>query len=106
MYRQASFQIDSLPDSVFSGYTGGGAWNGFDRPLFDFEVAQQVLTQSHKNGFSWHYDLEDDSFRVTCDRDIDGEDEVFTGEIIIVETKEMRVYPVGAGSWMWSELED
>lgn len=105
MHRQASFQIDSIANTIFTGYTDDGEWNGFDRPLFDFEAAQQVLAQSHKNGFSWQYDLQSDFFSVIYDRNLEDEAEVFAGENIIVEGKEVHVYPVGAGSWMWNKLE-
>lgn len=47
-----------------------------------------------------------DAFYVAAAHDDDGADEMFAGETIVYSGEEMRVYPIGSGSWIWSEVED
>lgn len=105
LYRQAVFQIDSIPNVVFQGFTDGSDWNGFAAPLFDFGTAQDVLARSEPNGFAWRFDPEIDAFVVADESDPDDED-VFAGETIDCGGVEAHVYPIGARSWIWSEVED
>lgn len=89
-------------DEAFDGYTDGEVWNGFASPYFERAVAEQILKSSHKRGYRALYDQEQDAFIVShSDDPTDYEPEVFGAQKILVDGKELNVYPVGAYSWTW-----
>lgn len=100
------FTIDSIPGARYSGYTDGTEWNGFARPLFTYETALQVLHDSEPNGFRWTYVEAEDAFQVESDFQPDDEPDVFAGMAVSVNGIQIRVYPIGSGSWIWSEADE
>jgi hypothetical protein len=105
-FVKAHFCIDSIPSTKFEGYTNGDDWNGFACPFFEGGIAELVLKASEQNGYSWEYVPEDDTFIVRNTADpIEYEPERFEGQIISVGNNEIKVYAIGAYSWIWGECE-
>lgn len=95
--RATSFSLDSLGAQVFEGYTSDDVWNGWARPLFTFEVAQQLVLVCRERGQSASYDEAIDAF-IFMD-EASGEREEFGA----VEIEGRKLYAVGVGSWIWEE---
>lgn len=94
------FQIDFLPNRKFSGFTTGETRNGFAYPLFTFEQAQEVVSAWSMIGKEARYLENDDAFEF---EPLDDEDiEVFSAETI----NGQKLYPIGAGTWIWSEADE
>ena len=100
----AKFVMDSLPEMIFEGYSDGSDWNGWACPLFLKSEAERILAASEANGFRWHYDREQDAFTVRSDDDSeDSAPEIFAGTTVNINGNEIRLYGVGAYSWIWEE---
>lgn len=96
-------KIESLGYEIFSAFTKGEVWNGWDCPYFIFEQAQKVL-KTHNIFRSIvgdkkisYYDLERDAFIFP----VTGKDEseIFAA---IIENGE-KYYPIGTFCWIWEE---
>lgn len=99
----AIFTIDSIPNKYFIGFSDGSDWNGFGCPSFEKPIATIVLEASAGAGYQWKYDAEADAFIVWNTEDPEGyEPEIFGGYDATVDGKTIRVYPVGAYSWVWN----
>lgn len=99
-YRRARFEIDGIEES-FDGYTAGLLWNGWERPMFCYDEAKRIV-EIFKAG---HYEPAINSFITWCH----GSDELEKWEaetIRLPDEQDIEVYPVGAGSWTWSEYEE
>lgn len=90
MMRQAQLQMDIMGDQTFAGYTQCEDWNGWARPYFTFEVAQNIV-ESLRIYQTAHYDTESDELVF----EDDGEEERFGA----IEVEGQKLYPIGAGSW-------
>ena len=97
--HESNFQIDSLGDEEFAGFSVGDSWNGFACPYFTYEQAQVIVRAFHRNGWHAVYDIEADQFEFSNAGNI-SDIEVYQG-ILIGQDK---VYPVGAYCWIWSEV--
>lgn len=98
-WRRAKFSIEGV-DETFSGWTNGRLWNGWAMPYFEFAEAQRVieLLTDPKGRF----DAERDCFASSSSG---GEEDFWRGELItILGGKQIRVYGVGAGAWIWEEI--
>lgn len=105
-YRRTRFVIDSLPGKSFEGVTDGSDWNGWACPRFERAEAERVLRASEPNGFAWTYDQASDQFVVTNESDdADSAPEVFRATTVRMNGERIKVYPVGAWSWIWEEAE-
>ena len=90
----------SLADSeaAFDGWSNGELWNGWAMPRFEFAVCREILKS-----------LGDEQARVEQKGDAfvtvsNGEEEMWLAEqITISDGSQVRVYPLGAGSWTWEE---
>jgi hypothetical protein len=88
-------------EEVFDGWTDGRCWNGWEMPRFEKAEAERLTKWIGDKRA--RYDAERDAF-VTLSRD--GEEENWAGEHIVVsDGSAIKVYPVGAGSWIWDEVE-
>lgn len=101
-FHKTSFFMDSLQGRTFIGFSDGSDWNGWACPYFEKGEAERVLRNSESNGFRWSYDKDKDAFIVHHQDDEDTDaPEVFEGTDIEFAGQLMRVYPVGAYSWIW-----
>jgi hypothetical protein len=95
----ARFTMDPLGGQAFDGYSMGDLWNGWARPLFDFEVSQQIVEACRQQGQEAHYDAARDMF-VFGDGQNGGAE-----EFEAVEVAGRKLYPVGSGAWIWEEVD-
>ena len=105
-YRPTQFTLDAIENAVFEGYRDMRSWNGFACPAFLYEEAVRILNllkdrTSDETLSSWQYDENQDTF--ILENAIYDEPELIRGEMIEVEGKLTRVYPLGAYSWSWLE---
>lgn len=109
-FKKSSFGLDLLGSDIsFQGWTDGSLWNGWSKPLFEFNEAQKLLdtlTRAYKQANeplqAW-YDSEEDSFYFILQEET--EPEGYPAEVIEAEEgQKLKVYPIGAGAWVWEEL--
>lgn len=103
--RPGRFQIDGLP-GTYEGFTRGETWNGFAVPYFPLAEARRVADDyaaqppSPDGQTRSDYDADCDLIRLfdpSC-----GEWDEFEA----VEVEGQLLYPVGARSWTWQELQN
>ena len=100
LWRRAKFTIEGT-DAEFQGWTKGQLWNGWAMPHFEHSEAQRVIeTLTDPKG---KYDAARDCFVST---NSDREEEIWPAELITaLGGQQVRVYGVGAGAWIWDEVE-
>lgn len=98
MFRRASFTIEGIEEE-FAGWCDGRHWNGWAMPRFEFAQAEKLVAAfDPKDG---RYDATSDAFVTTT---ADGYEETWTGEIIpLPDGGTLKVYAIGAGSWIWEK---
>lgn len=89
-------EIKSKLDIIAKGWTRGETWNGWACPVFSFESAQHIAKRL--NGI---YDAAKDHF-VFPPRGDSEESDVFGSATIPIDGKQVKVYAIGAGCWIWS----
>jgi hypothetical protein len=106
--RKALFGMEILGDIGVEGWTDGTLWNGWAKPLFEFPEARKLLDafadaceQQGRGGGAW-YDERNDRFCFVLEGDL--EPECFPSQIAEVAGREVKVYPIGAGAWIWEEV--
>lgn len=100
VFRRACFAIEGSEEE-FNGWSDSRHWNGWAMPHFEFSQAEKVVVAlDPDNG---RYDATADTFITTT---ADGEEETWTGDSITMpDGGTAKVYPIGAGSWIWDECE-
>jgi hypothetical protein len=99
IYRKSHFLIDGV-EGEFAGWWDGECWNGWAKPRFEFAEAEKVVAALGRG--AERYDPVDDAF-ITA---ITDEEETWESETITLpDGGTIKVYPVGAGSWIWDETE-
>ena len=100
LWQKSKFELEGC-DQVFEGWTNRFRWNGWEMPYFELFEAKRVIEAISENGVT--YDPERDAF-VTSG--IGGEEEVWRGsEICTLDGSRIKVYGIGAGAWIWDEIE-
>lgn len=99
--RHAKFTIDTFIDEVFDGFTQNDTWNGWARPFFNHDEAQKIVSAHKRQGLNAYYDQASDEFAFEVASSI-GDYDVFP----CVEISGMKLYPVGAGCWIWEEVTE
>ncbi len=115
--RSTRFSTDLTgEDTFFEGFTRGESWNGFSCPYFTFEQGQRIVEATNKAAAEWHlrdpefntfygrYDSQRDAFvfyyKLEADSQTPEQDwDIFPGEML----EGMKLYPIGAGGWAWTE---
>jgi len=100
LFRRGRF---ALADSEvnFDGWTDGQCWNGWEMPRFEKSVAERLVWSL--GGGRARFDAERDAFVTVAQ---DGDEEIWASEqIIISDGSAVKVYPVGAGAWIWDAAE-
>lgn len=103
--RTASFGLDALGERIFEGYTDGKLWNGFDRPIFTFDGAMQIVAAWRSQGWAANYDEAADEFIFSGGHDFETGEPNGEESFGSVKLDGSKFYAVGAGSWTWEELE-
>ena len=103
--RKTKFTIEG--EKVYEGFTFNQYWNGWEMPMFEFEVAKQMAKDFDdiEGSIKLTYDQAQDTFFYHDDED--DEDVEPYGEkghdIIDEDGNPHHVYDIGAASWIWSE---
>ncbi len=106
-FTRTVFCIDAITGKKFPGYTSGDTWNGWACPYFEQKVATEVLEASRANGYKWEYEPNNDLFRVrSIDDPEDYGPEEFGAQTIHFQGREVKVYGIGAYSWIWEECQN
>jgi hypothetical protein len=101
LWKSSRFSLDGL-EGVFKGWTKGQLWNGWEMPHFEFQEAQKLIAAL--NDPKVRYDLATDVFTT---RNGEDEDEVWPAQLITtLGPQQVKVYPIGAGSWCWEEVSN
>jgi hypothetical protein len=98
LFRSTRFVL-SDSEAVFEGWTDGRLWNGWAMPRFEKGEAERLVRWLGEG--QGRYDGAQDAFvtRAHC-----GEDEIWRAETVIIsDGSAVKVYPIGAGSWVWDE---
>lgn len=100
LFHRALFEIEGV-DAQFTGWSDGRVWNGWAMPHFEFPEAGKIIAAVAPS--TGRYDAALDAFvTVTSDDEL----ETWPAEIIALpDGGTVKVYPVGAGSWIWDEEE-
>ena len=99
IYREAQFCIED--STTFPGWTDGTLWNGWAKPLFTRDTAFQVVQALAPDVV---YNPGIDAFVAAPLTPGDDPETWDGGDIDLPDGGTVRVYPVGAGSWIWDEL--
>ena len=89
-------------DEAFDGWTNGRLWNGWEMPRFEFAVCGEILKVlgDERAGYGGRRDA-----FATLNQD--GVEEVWAAEsITLADGSRMKVYPLGAGAWMWERMPE
>jgi hypothetical protein len=105
MFYKSLFAIEDW-FGPFEGWTTGQHWNGWECPYFEFETAIWMVDAWNRVVFDGaeyqaRYDEERDEFCF-----INGGQEewdCFGAQMKEIEGKTVKVYPIGAFCWIWSE---
>jgi len=85
-------------EASFDGWSNGELWNGWAMPRFELAVCREILKSL--GDVQARFEEEADAF-VTVSN---GEEETWPAEqIAISDGSQVKVYPLGAGSWIWEE---
>lgn len=86
-------------DKKYRGWTTGRRWNGWAMPYFEFEEAMRYA----KDSGNTRYEPELDAFVTVMEGQ---EDDPGVDEATVIRVRgrgPIKTYPIGAGSWTWSE---
>jgi hypothetical protein len=84
-------------EEVYDCFHNGQHWNGWAMPYFTFEEAMRVAQTMG----DMTYDPVKDTFIATNSGEPDDID-VYQAVYINVNGKQVKTYPLGAGSWCWN----
>lgn len=97
LFHQGRFGLADS-ETVFAGWSNGVLWNGWETPRFEFAVCREILLSLGAG--QGRYETHADAF-VTASGE---EEETWPAEEITVsDGSRIKVYPLGAGSWIWEE---
>jgi len=97
LFRRGRFTLADS-EASFEGWSNGELWNGWEMPRFELAVCREILKS-----------LGDDQARFdqvadACVTVSNEEEETWPAEqITITDGSRIKVYPLGAGSWIWEE---
>ena len=97
LFQRGRFTLADT-EAAFDGWSNGEVWNGWAMPRFGFAVCREILKSFADE--QARFDEKGDAFVTVSD----GEEESWPGEqITISDGSRIKVYPLGAGSWIWEE---
>ena len=100
LFRRGRFALADAKE-VFSGWTDGRKWNGWEMPRFERVEAERLVRSL--GGGRWRFDAPRHAF-VTLSQA--GREECWAaGTIVVSDGSAVRAYGIGAGAWMWREVK-
>ena len=108
MFHKDRFTIEDW-FGPFEDWTAGQRWNGWECPYFEFDTAIRMVDMWINTTFGEEqrqarYDEERDEF-CFCGGGLE-EWDCFGAQTIETEEKTIKVYPIGAFCWIWSDVEE
>jgi len=112
MSRYNHFQIDDGPE--YGGWTAGARWNGWATPYFpkceadNLSQDMSALFDNTKTFMRYNKEMDQYEFfdAAAYATPEPNNLEIWPGQDILTPYGAVcRVYPIGAGSWIWSESE-
>lgn len=103
-WRESGFSIEDTEGFPIRGWTADKRWNGWAMPMFEFKEAMQITKLLGLKDVLGYED-----FISHSDPEYIEENEgveLWEAEDIMTPRGVVRVYPVGTGSWIWSEEDD
>jgi len=97
LFRRGKFTLADI-EASFEGWSNGEFWNGWEMPRFELAVCREIL-RSLGDG-QGRFDEKADVFVTVSNED---EETWSAEEITITDGSRIKVYPLGAGSWIWEE---
>lgn len=102
IFCRTTFSMEGLEGTRFDGWTDGRTWNGWTMPRFELDAALGLAAQLEGQ---LRYDKDEDAF-VNVTGNIGDDEEIWGAETIaLADGGTIKVYPIGAGSWIWDECE-
>lgn len=99
-WKSVEFDAEWL-NKKYRGWSTGQRWNGWAMPYFEFDEAMRYANDSGNTTF----DPARDAFVSILQGD--DEEQVDEATVILVKGRgAIKVYPIGAGSWTWSEWQE
>lgn len=105
------FSLDPLPNEVFQGFSDGRTWNGWACPYFTKDQADRLVTAWERHGYQAAYNAQADVFKfgpldtVGDSAAVDLNDPEEAEQFGAVEVDGRKLYPIGAGAWIWDMVE-
>ena len=100
IFTRTQFALEGT-EGTFAAWTDGTDWNGWAMPRFEFADAQLLIAALGKDVSK--YDATADAFITTMQG---GDEETWPAEIIhLPDGGTVKVYAIGAGSWIWEEAD-
>ena len=104
--RKIKVYLESLMmDTPLEAWTEGGTWNGWATPYFEQAAAHAIMKlhkQQHGDATAW-YDAQRDEFCFLLPGD--EEPECYAAATVDVASSPLKLYPIGAGSWIWDAAD-
>ena len=98
IYRKARFSLEGLDDIEFEGWTADRLWNGWAMPCFEMQQATELAGLLEDQ---LRYDPAEDTF-IGSSGD---EEEIWPRQLIdLPDGGHVKVYAIGAGSWLWDTV--
>ena len=101
--RKTLFTIDGF-DAIWEGYTDGTHWNGWAKPWFTKEVAEDVMRVNNESYCDVAYQMRYDESQDAFIREEPEYDEPYVVEGCDIDG--MHLYPIGNMCWVWDDLAD
>ncbi|MNG92640.1 hypothetical protein D3C79_515800 [compost metagenome] len=102
-FTKGRFNIDG--GKIYKGFTAGHTWNGWQCPYFTEDVVKQIIEDMEQaESMEFYYNKKFDKYAVSFDED-DSNFETYSGMTINFKGEELKVYPLGNGSWCWDIID-
>lgn len=102
-FRAGRFVIDCWEEEVFEGWHNGERWNGWAKPYFSLATARRILELCKKDGVGKaSYEKGRDRFVFQGEHD----EEPMLCPATDLPGVSGKFYPIGTGSWTWSEAPE
>jgi hypothetical protein len=96
----------------YPGYTTGERWNGWATPYFEYDIALQMVEDWKSDAMKIdvgdeleaYYDLTNDQFCFRSEAEADWD--CFPPVMAEVEGLTLKLYPIGAFCWIWSDKNE
>lgn len=103
LYKRVQVQIDG--GTIYPAWSNGRRWNGWACPMFDHEVMLQLVNEPDSGLVFNDVSATNTEAHVVCDF-YDGMDiEVFKPETVETTEGPRLLWPIGAGFWIWDEVD-